>query len=397
MYTCIFHGRRSLDLQKWRSFFQKRSAFSNSFSSVASAAHLSPRDGRKGKNFTVSYLVDSLGLTTKVAESISRKVSFEDKCNPDSVLSLLRSHEFTDSQISNIIKMYPLLLIADAEKSIGPKLQFLQSRGASSFELTQVVSKVPKILGKREGKSISRYYDFIKVIIEADKSSSKYEKLCHSLPEGSRQDNKIRNVLVLRELGVPQRLLFSLLISDSGPVCGKEKFEEILKKVVEMGFAPTTSKFVKALHVFYQMSDKTIEDKLDVYKRLGFAVEDVWVIFKKWPCSLKFSEEKITQTIETLKMCVGFSRDECVMIVKGFPMCFGLSAETVKKKTEFLVKKMNWPLKSVASSPRAPPRSPAEKRIVPRCNAIKALMSKRLIEVKSLKCLLFWHVLMKRL
>ncbi|XP_020890707.1 transcription termination factor MTERF4, chloroplastic, partial [Arabidopsis lyrata subsp. lyrata] len=334
---------------------------------------------------------------------------FEDKRNPDSVLSLLRSHGFTDSQMSNIIKMYPLLLIADADKSLGPKLQFLQSRGASSSELTQVVSKVPKILGKREGKSLSRYYDFIKVIIEADKSSSKYEKLCHALPEGSRQDNKIRNVLVLRELGVPQRLLFSLLISDSGPVCGKEKFEESLKKVVEMGFDPTTSKFVKALHGFYQMSDKTIEEKLDVYKRLGFSVEDVWVIFKKWPCSLKFSEEKITQTIETLKMCgldenevlqvlkkypqfiriseqkilslietflgVGFSRDECVMIIKGFPMCFGLSAETVKKKTEFLVKKMNWPLKSVVSNPAGLGYS-LQKRIVPRCNVIKALMSK---------------------
>ncbi|EFH64309.1 hypothetical protein ARALYDRAFT_893294 [Arabidopsis lyrata subsp. lyrata] len=64
--------------------------------------------------------------------------------------------------------------------------------------------------------------------------------------------------------------------------------------------------------------------------------------------------------------------------VKGFPMCFGLSAETVEKKTEFLVKKIIWPLKSVVSNPAGLGYS-LQKRIVPRCNVIKALMSKGLI------------------
>ncbi|KAL1226102.1 Transcription termination factor MTERF15 [Cardamine amara subsp. amara] len=418
MYSMILHGKRLVQLQKWPNLrvsvklVQNGFAFSNSFSSAtATATDVSLRVGRKGKNFTVSYLVDSLGLTSKLAESISRKVSFEDKVNPDSVLSLLRSYRFTDSQISSIITDHPRLLILDTEKSIAPKLKFLQTRGASSSELTQIVSTVPKILGMKEGKSLSRYFDIVKEIIEADKSS-KFLKLCHSLPEGSKQENKIRNVSVLRELGMPQKLLFSLLISDSRAVCGKENFEESLKKVVEMGFDPTTSKFVEALHVFYQMTDQTIEEKFNVYKRLGFDVGDVWAIFKKWPFALKFSEEKITQTFETLKKCglnenevlqvlkkypqfirtseqkilnsietflgLGFSREDCVMIVKRFPMYIGLSEETVTKKMEFLVKKMNWPLKSVVSNPAGLGYS-LQKRIVPRCNVINALRSKGLL------------------
>ncbi|CAL9237828.1 unnamed protein product, partial [Arabidopsis halleri] len=48
------------------------------------------------------------------------------------------------------------------------------------------------------------------------------------------------------------------------------------------------------------------------------------------------------------------------------------SAESVKKKTEFLVKKMNWPLKAVVSNPSILGYS-MEKRIVPRCNIIKNL------------------------
>ncbi|XP_010418174.1 PREDICTED: uncharacterized protein LOC104703800 [Camelina sativa] len=402
-------------LQKWRhlSFaVQNAYSFSNSFSSVATAANASLRDGRKGRNFTVSCLVDSLGLTRKIAESISRRVSFEDKGNPDSVLSLFRSHGFTNSQISSIVTDYPTLLLLDAEKSLAPKLQFLQSRGASSSEFTEIVSTVPEILGKKAAKTISRYYGFIREIIEADKSSN-YEKLCQSLPVGSRQGNKIRNVLVLRELGVPQRFLFSLLISDAQPVCGKENFEESLKKVVEMGFDPTSSKFVQALKVVYRYSDKTIEEKVNVCKRLGFSVGDVWEMFKKCPTFLNNSEKKIVQIFETLKkcglledevisllkkipqcvgasekkilnsietfLCLGFSRDEFVILAKRFPQCLILSAETVTKKTEFVVKKMNWPLKSVITTPAMLGYS-MEKRTVPRCNVIKALMSKGLLE-----------------
>ncbi|KAL1226107.1 Transcription termination factor MTERF4 [Cardamine amara subsp. amara] len=376
MYSLILHGRRLVQLQKrcnLRVSVQNAFALSNSFSS-ASASDLSLRDGRKGNNFTVSYLVHSLGLTTKLAESISRKVSFEEKANPDSVLKLLRSHGFTDSQVSTIITTYPRLLIVDAKKSLGPRLQFLQSRGASSSELTEIVSTVPQILGRRGHKTISVFYDFVKDILH-DKSS-KYENSCHSFPQGN-LENKFRNVSVLRELGVPQKLLFSLLFYGDGPVFGKEKFEESLKKVLELGFNPTTSKFVNALSILKGLSGKTIEEKINVFKRLGFTVEDVWAVFKKWPNSLAKSEKKIENSIETF-VALGFSRDEFATMVKCYPQCIGYSVESVKTKIEFLVKKMNWPIKSLVVFPLVLGFG-MEKRIVPRCNVIKALMSKGLL------------------
>ncbi|XP_010430248.1 PREDICTED: transcription termination factor MTERF15, mitochondrial-like [Camelina sativa] len=400
MFSMILRGTRLVKLHKCCNFSVSVSAFSNSFSSVAGC--------RKGKIFTVSYLIDSLSLTTKLAESISKKVTFEDKVNPDSVLSLFRSYGFTDSQISNVITNYPGLLVADVEKSLAPKLQFLQSRGASSSELAEIVSSVPKILGKRGGKTISVYYDSIKEFIKADKGS----KLCHSLPQGSKQENKIRNVMALRELGVPQKMLFHLFISDHHVCCGKERFEESLKRVVEMGVDPTTLKFIETLKVVYRLSDKTIKEKVNICKRLGFTGEDVWEMFTKCPCFLNNSEKKIIQTFETLKKCglvedevlsvlkkfpicicisehkilncmetflgLGFSRAEFITMVKHFPPCIGLSAEMVKKKAEFLVKKMNWPRKFLVSNPSVLGYN-LEKRTVPRCNVIKALMSKGLL------------------
>ncbi|XP_010473417.1 PREDICTED: transcription termination factor MTERF2, chloroplastic-like [Camelina sativa] len=371
MNSLLRNGRRSLVLHKGLNFgfvLQKESAFFNSYSSSANG---SSRDGRKGKNFTVSYLVTSLGLSKNLAESISRKVSFTDKTNPDSVLSLFRSHGFIDSQISFIITDYPELLMVDAKNSLGPKLNSLKSRGASSSELTQIISTVPRILGK---KSISVYYDSVKDIIVADQSSN------YEFPQGH-QGNKIRNVSALRGLGMPQRLLLPLLVSKSQPVCGKENFDASLKKVVEMGFDPTTSKFVVALRMLYQMSEKTIGEKVEVYTSVGFAVDDVWEIFKKTPSVLKVSKKKILNSFETF-LGLGYSRSEFLIMVRRYPPCIEYSLESVKRKSEFLVKKMNWPLSSLVLHPQVFGYS-MEKRIIPRCNVLKALLSKGLLRKGS--------------
>ncbi|CAH8341067.1 unnamed protein product [Eruca vesicaria subsp. sativa] len=148
-----------------------------------------------------------------------------------------------------------------------------------------------------------------------------------------------------------------------------------------MGFDPTTTtlRFVEALRLVNGLNNETIKARVEVYNRLGFAADAVWTIFKKWPTFLSYSDKNIAESLETF-LELGFSRDEFVMILKRFPQCLGLSVGMVKKKTEFLVKKeMNWPLKAVASYPQVLGYS-MEKRIVPRCNVIKALIAKGLIK-----------------
>ncbi|KAL0732981.1 hypothetical protein Bca4012_009191 [Brassica carinata] len=399
MFSLIIRGRNSPgELHKWRNFIASLTSLQNpsSFSSASAAADLSRR---KGNTFTLSYLVESLGFTTKLAESILRKVTSEEtNSNPDSVLSLLRSHGFTDSHLSTIIRTYPRLLSLDAESSLAPKLRFLTSRGASTYELTEVLSKVPKILGIKKDKALSRYYDFVREMTVADNKSSEFEKLCRSLPEGSAQGNKLRNFLVLRDMGVPQRLLLPLLISNHHACCGKEKFEETLKKVVEMGFEPATYRFLEALRMLYLLSDKTIQEKLCFYERLGFSEGDVWKMFKKNPSFLPLSEKNVLNSIEAY-LGLGFSRDEFAVLVKCHPQCLNYSSELVKKKAEFLVNDMNWPVKALVTNPTVLGYN-LEKRTIPRCNVIKALMSRGLLgsELPSIGSVLVCtdHAFLKR-
>lgn len=148
MYSLILLGKRSIELQNWRNLRVSVklvqnviSVFASSFSSV-SADDVSLRDAQKERKFTVSYLVDSVGIPIKLAESILKEVSLKDECNPNSVLNLLRSYDFTDSQISRIIRNDPRLLMENAESSLGPKLKFLKSREILSSRLNDIVTRV---------------------------------------------------------------------------------------------------------------------------------------------------------------------------------------------------------------------------------------------------------------
>ena len=99
---------------------------------------------------------------------------------------------------------------------------------------------------------------------------------------------------------------------------------------------------------------------------------------KRFPQCIGVSEKNILNSVETF-IGLGFSREDVAMMVKRLPPCIGYSVETVKKKIEFVVKEMGWPLKAVASYPQVLGYS-MEKRMVPRCNVIKALIAKGLIK-----------------
>ena len=84
---------------------------------------------------TVSYLVNSCGLSPESAIAASHKVKFQSVEKSHSVLALLRDYELSETQISNAIKKHPQILVVDANKTLKPKLEFLYSIGIQKPEL----------------------------------------------------------------------------------------------------------------------------------------------------------------------------------------------------------------------------------------------------------------------
>ncbi|KAK3194019.1 hypothetical protein Dsin_025329 [Dipteronia sinensis] len=162
--------------------------------------------------------------------------------------------------------------------------------------------------------------------------------------------NIATNISILKEHGVPQSSIAALIRHHLNVASSNtEKFAGYVDKVVKMGFNPRQFTFINARMVFNQLNFKTLEQKVEVYKKWGLSEDEIWSGFRKHPLFLQLSEKKIMSAMD------------------------------------FLVNKMCWQPGDVAQVPSAILYS-LEKRIFPRCSVIRVLQLKGLIKQVPLSC-----------
>ncbi|KAF2322061.1 hypothetical protein GH714_006138 [Hevea brasiliensis] len=296
------------------------------------------------QSFTVSYLINSCGLTTKSAQSISKKICFETSERPDSVLKLLREHGFTNSQICKIVRSRPQVLLAKPEKTLLPKFEFLRSIGFSRSGLCILVSRIPDLLTRSLEQCLIPSYEILKTVLVSDEKVVRTLNRMGSRSFYSLQKRFSNNSSLLRGLGISQSFISYLATQCPSVMCREVgKFAEGVKKVLKLGFDSSKLTFVEAVRVFHHMSHKTWEHKIEVYRRCGFSEDEIWLIFRKHPMCMALSEKKVMDTVD------------------------------------FLVCKMGWQPAAVARRPITLCLS-LEKRIMPRCSVVRVLLLKGLIQ-----------------
>ncbi|GFZ08983.1 mitochondrial transcription termination factor family protein [Actinidia rufa] len=197
---------------------------------------------------------------------MSKYVKFESPDKPDSVLAFFKYHGFTQTQISTIIRNHPSLLLCDPEKTLLPKLEFFKSKGISITDVTRIVTGSQSVLKRSLEKP-------------------------HVIP----------NIEIMREAGVPNsNIMFLLKNQPRVFMTRSDKFRQILKDVETMGFDPLIMTFVSAVHALRSMTKSTWEKKVDVYKKWGWTEEEILVAFKKHPCCMTASEDKINGVMDFL-------------------------------------------------------------------------------------------------
>lgn len=114
-------------------FLQKEPIFFSSYSSKSSLVSGNDKLQEKVFSFTVSCLINSCGLSPKLALSASKSVQFDNREGPDSVLNVLRNPGFSDDHISQLVRKRPKLLSANAEKTVVPSFSVLLAFQALAF------------------------------------------------------------------------------------------------------------------------------------------------------------------------------------------------------------------------------------------------------------------------
>ncbi|KAF7815690.1 transcription termination factor MTERF15, mitochondrial-like [Senna tora] len=275
----------------------------NPFSSVAKLSESKQETQKQVGNdpFTVSYLMNSLGMSSNVAIEVSKRVQLKGPENPDSVLILLRSYGFSDTQISRIARLFPKVLSANPEKTLLPKLRFIQSIGFSSSELPQLVSSNCIFLSWSLKKRIIPLYEALKSVLDEDQKVNIVLKCPRWTSVYNEVTNVVPNIKILREHGVPQSSVTLLVASYSSiAFMNHSKLVEHVKFAKELGIEPFRATYIDAIHVLSITKKSTWESKLDIYERCGWSRDVTLSVFRKYPLCMVRSEEKIMSTMKFL-------------------------------------------------------------------------------------------------
>ncbi|KAK9135123.1 hypothetical protein Syun_014453 [Stephania yunnanensis] len=300
----------------------------------------------QSSSFTVSYLVNSCGLSPESALSASKKVQFKSPSKPDLVLHFFRNHGFSNSQIANLASKRPLLLLAKPHKTLLPKLEFLNEVGFSEYQIADFLSKDPTFLCRSLERKVKPSYDYLKGLLGTN------ERVAAAI-KSSRATWILRldlqriiggKVEILRKHGVPEENIVKFIAANMRSL-GKrsDKFEELVRNVSERGFDPSSMLFVHAINVFLGMKMDTLEAKLQLFRSHGW------------------SEDEIAEAIRKQLFFVS------------------LSVEKLKRGLNFFMNKLKWNSSELAKCTNMLGLS-LEKRVIPRWMVVQCLLSKCLIE-----------------
>lgn len=279
-------------------------------------------------SFKITYLMDSCGLSPEIAISASEKVHFETPDRPDSVLNLLRNHGFSKTHISNIIRIRPAILLTNPEKTLLPKLAFFKSIGVSTHD----IAKNPILLGRSLENQIIPSYNFLKRMLLSDEEVAAALKRARwfFIQDRSRNVNLVPNIDLLRELGVPESCISSLLTHYQEAVIRRhDQFIETVNEIKKMGFDPMKLTFVIALHIIGKRSNSTWDRCCRVYTWWGWSKDEILSAFRKHPQCMTYSEKKIMNIMDYLVKKMGWPSG-VIATEENYPKVFCHSSSIIK-------------------------------------------------------------------
>ncbi|PWA38734.1 transcription termination factor [Artemisia annua] len=249
------------------------------------------------------------------AISASKYLNFKTPNKPDSVIQFFKTQGFSDTQISQLIRKFPVALSCNPEKNLLPKFKFLSSIGLSDTDIVKLLVARPKSLGRSLDNHIVPSVELLNSLLQSNERTLIAIRRCAWVLDWDFQSNLIPNMEVLRDVGVPgDKMLYMLTYQPRDFLVSGEVFRKAVEEVVGMGFDPSKTHFMLAVHAIRSMSKGTWDKKIETYEKWGWRKEEVLLAFRSDPWCMMKSEEKIDTVMEFLVNKMGV---ELSVVVKN--------------------------------------------------------------------------------
>ncbi|KAI3782461.1 hypothetical protein L2E82_12508 [Cichorium intybus] len=259
------------------------------------------------KSFTVSYLVDSCGFPPDKAVSASKYLHIKTPDRADSVISFFKDQGFTQTQISDLVRKFPMALTCNPETNLLPKFEFLTSIGLTDADIVKLLTARPKALGRSLKNHLEPTFNLLRDLLQSDDRTLIAIRRCAWVLDWDFQANVIPNMQLLRDVGVPgSKMLYVLTYQPRDFLVTTDQFKKAVEEVVEMGFDPLKSSFMLAVHAVRSMSKSTWDKKMETYEKWGWSKTQILQAFRTDPWCMMKSEEKIDKVMDYLVNKMGF-------------------------------------------------------------------------------------------
>ncbi|XP_065857809.1 uncharacterized protein [Euphorbia lathyris] len=311
------------------SHMQKRFLLS---SATLSSAPPLRSSGTSSSAFSVQYLVNSCGIPLESALSVSQKIQIDEKNqqNAQSVVELFKSHNFSASQVAELIVKRPQLLQSRVEGNLQPKLEYFVNKGFVGERLHMLIMSNYTILLRSLDSQIKPSFEYLSWCIGIVPINRFSWLLTSNL-----KDNIQPNLDYLKGEGMSASSLGKFITLHPRPITQNlDRMVYAVNLLKNLGFEPSSTIFVHTLRTTLSMSKSTWKKKIEFMKSMGWEDQEIMLAFKRNPFFLACSEKKIKDVMD---FCLNTMKLEPKNVIAN-PTIFNFAVEKTLRPRYDVVK-----------------------------------------------------------
>ncbi|XP_070026749.1 transcription termination factor MTERF9, chloroplastic-like isoform X1 [Nicotiana sylvestris] len=260
-------------------------------------------------NVLVDFLVNSLEFSTEEAMSTSTKVTRSRTRNyePHLLLDLFLKMGMNKSQIKTLVSSSPELLFCNIDKTLKPKIKFLQELGLSVSDLDRFIKK-GDFLKKGLHTILKPNLVYLQELLGNLDSVATVVKKEPRLLSSNLSKVLPPNISLLQNLGISRADIGMAFHRHPRYLLIKPEWLERVVHQLEKDFhMPRGSRmFLHGIEVLVSLAESKLERKLDIFRSFGWSDSDICAMVRNLPYCLTTSEDKIRRTLEFFMVELGY-------------------------------------------------------------------------------------------